>query len=339
MNLSESDLLEKWLSDDSFINWAKNANKEHVQKWETYFEHHPEHIELGEVGKYSLLRLNKKKDLVDPKRSQLALSRLKKEFAKKAPEVEKTKVIPFIRKWQVAAAILLAIGMSIWSYYQNSNAQVLIATNFGETKEITLEDQSKVVLNANSSLEYHKKSPRKVLLKGEAFFEVTKKPATGARFQVVTNDLTVEVLGTVFNVKNRAERTKVFLEEGKVVLAVDQKKGEKIEMMPGDLVSYSKNQPKIIEKRKANARENTSWKEGIIRFKDTPLKEVLSEISLIYGIQFELATEMNGSKLLSGGIPTQNKEIMLSTLIEVFGVDITQKKDSYIISPKKQTKE
>jgi len=341
MKLSESDLLEKWLSDDSFINWARNANGEHFQQWESYFEQHPEQIELAEMGKYALLNLNKKEHLVDPMRSQLALERLKNTMTQKVlRKKQKTKVVPFFKRWQAAAAILLLLGMSFWGYYQNSSAsnQVLIATNFGETKEITLEDQSKVVLNANSTLAYNRQSPRKVRLEGEAFFEVAKKPATGEQFQVITNDLTVEVLGTIFNVKNRAGQTKVFLKEGKVVLDVAKKEGGKIEMVPGELISYSKNEQKIIEKRKANALENTSWKDGIIRFKETPLSEVLSEISTIYGVKFELADPLNGNQLFSGGIPTQNKDIMLTTLTEVFSVEITQKEGNYFISQNKMAK-
>ncbi len=333
MKVSESDLLEKWLSDDSFVGWAKNTNLTHTQKWEVYFEQHPEHIELAEMGKFALLNLNKKDNLGDQKRSQVALERLQGSLSKKETPTKKAKVVPFYKKWQTAAAILL-VGLSFWGYYQNANTvnEVLVTTNFGETQHITLEDQSKVVLNANSTLSYNKHQPRKVWLKGEAFFEVAKKPKTGENFQVFTNDLTVEVLGTVFNVKNRQEQTKVFLEEGKVLIEMEENDGAKIEMLPGELISYSKKQQKIIEKRKGNSKENTSWKNGIIRFEDIPLVEILAEISTIYGIQFKIEEGTVADQLLSGGVPTQDKEIMLSTLTEVFSVEITQSDGDYIIS-------
>lgn len=334
MKVSESDLLEKWLSDDSFVDWARSTNPEHTQKWDAYFEQYPEQVEIAETGKFALLNLTSKDSLVDQERSQIALKRLKDSLAKRAYSSKmEPKIVPFYKKWQAVAAILL-VGLSFWGYYQNSNTsnEVLFATNFGETQHITLEDQSKVVLNANSTLSYNKSQPRKVWLKGEAFFEVTKKPATGANFQVLTDDLTVEVLGTVFNVKNRQEQTKVFLEEGKVLVEMEKHSGDKIEMAPGELISYSKKQQKIIEKRKANSKENTSWKNGVIRFEDMPLVEILAELSAIYGIQFKIEDGTVADQLLTGGIPTQNKEIMLSTLTEVFSVEITQREGDYIIS-------
>ena len=76
------------------------------------------------------------------------------------------------------------------------------------SSEILLPDGSAVTLNANSKLQYYTHSARKVWLEGEAFFEVKKIPETAEPFQVVTNDLTITVLGTTFNVNSRNEQTK-----------------------------------------------------------------------------------------------------------------------------------
>lgn len=330
MNLKESDLLEKWFSDASFVNWAKKTDQADVQKWETYFEAHPTHREIGESGRFALLNLALKPRLVETERSQIALKRLKTTLKeKKSPSHTKTKVVPFYKKWQSAAAVLLVAGLAFWGYTQLSNTPdtILVSTTFGETQHITLADNSKVVLNANSTLSYNKNQPRKVWLKGEAFFEVAKKVSTHENFQVYADDLTVEVLGTVFNVKNRNDQTQVFLEEGKVVLATTEKTPN-VEMIPGELVRYSKKQQKIIEKRQAKAIDNTSWKDGVLRFTDTPLKEALAEISDIYGIQFKL-NGLKNEQLYSGGVPLDNQAIMLKALEEVYQLKIEKRGEFY----------
>ena len=336
MNLKESDLLEKWLSDASFVNWAKKTDKVDIQKWEAYFEIHPTHKELAELGRFSLLNLEVKPLLVEQERSQAALERLTTTLKERnLPNKVKTKVVPFYKKWQSVAAAFLIVGLAFWGYMQTTDAanEVLLATQYGETQHITLADNSKVILNANSTLKYNKNQPRKVWLKGEAFFEVAKKELTHENFQVYTADLTVEVLGTVFNVKNRDDQTKVFLEEGKVMLAIKEKTAN-VEMVPGELVSYSKKQQKVIEKRQANAIDNTSWKDGIIRFKETPLKEALREISTLYGIQFELKDAATNEQLFNGGVPLDNQAIMLETLEKVYGLKIEKQGTLYKIKNK-----
>jgi len=68
----------------------------------------------------------------------------------------KPKVVQFFRAhWQMtaAAAVILLVGMFIWSS-EDQNIQVY-RTGFGETKEIVLNDQSTVILNANSKLVWH----------------------------------------------------------------------------------------------------------------------------------------------------------------------------------------
>jgi len=335
MNLKESDLLEKWLSDTSFVNWAKKTDQADIQKWETYFEAHPTHRAIGESGRFALVNLAVKSRLVGKEHSHTALNRLKTTLKERNASTEaKTKVVPFYKKWQSAAAVLLVVGLAFWGYMQVATTAdtILVATQFGETQHITLADNSRVVLNANSTLSYHKNQPRKVWLKGEAFFEVAKKTSTHENFQVYADDLIVEVLGTVFNVKNRNDQTKVFLEEGKVVLAIKEETAN-LEMVPGELVNYSKTQQKVIEKRQVKAVNYTSWKDGIIRFNETPLTEALTEISNLYGIQFELKNITNDG-LYSGGVPLDNQSIMLTALEEVYNLRIEKKGEIYEVSSK-----
>ena len=160
---------------------------------------------------------------------------------------------------------------------------------------------------------------------------MTKKPRTHENFKVQTNDLTVKVLGTTFNVNSRNAQTKVFLEEGKVVLEGMELAQNTLEMIPGELVSYSKKDKKIIEKRKAKTLENTSWKNGVIRFTEVPLSTVFEEITAIYGIQFDIKNKHFIDKPFSGGIPNENLEIVLTTFKTIYGIEIEQQGEVYVI--------
>ena len=73
----------------------------------------------------------------------------------------------------------------------------------GSKSTISLPDSSKVILNSGSSLEYPDhfgETDRTVLLHGEAYFDVTRNKRKP--FYVKTEEVTIKVLGTQFNVKS-----------------------------------------------------------------------------------------------------------------------------------------
>lgn len=328
--------LEDFIEDVSFNRWIIEKSEEDRLKWELWKTNNPDKQEVLEEA-ISILSgiafnpLYPTSETVEKELESLHITIAAKEAAFKQPK-QVFRSLTSSRIWAAAAAIALILAMTFVIPYFLRDTMVEHQTAFGEFKEIQLSDGSKVALNANSSLKYKATNPRKVWLKGEAFFEVAKKRETGENFQVITNDLSVEVLGTMFNVKNRKEQTKVFLEEGKVRLAIEEQKNRIIEMQPGELVSYAKNQQEEIEKNQAKAINNTSWKNGVIRFEDAPLAEILSEISAIYGLEFELKDVQTDEKLFSGGVPLQNQAIMLKSLKEVYEIEIEQEGKVFMIS-------
>ena len=87
------------------------------------------------------------------------------------------------------------------------------------TNRVVLEDGTVILLKPNSSIEYPAKFSvvdRKVTLKGEAFFDVTKDKTRP--FIISTSELTVKVLGTSFNVMayEGAKEISVAVKTGKV---------------------------------------------------------------------------------------------------------------------------
>jgi len=145
----------------------------------------------------------------------------------------------------------------------------MVQTDYGQQQSIELPDGSTVELNANSSLTFEKNwnqlETRKVWLKGEAFFEVVKKEQSHQKFQVITKDLTVEVLGTVFNVNSHREETKVFLQEGKVNLSLNGLE-ETMLLEPGEIIAYSQSKKEHPEKQQVLRSQHTSWKYGLLLF-------------------------------------------------------------------------
>lgn len=267
---------------------------------------------------------------------QTILSRIGKEKDGSIVEMPKRKAgrRTFLK---VAASLLFLIFAGIvfqWSY----NGETTISTANNEQQVIELPDGSVVHLNANSVLRYPKKwddtDDRKVWLEGEAFFEVSKRQASGQKFLVHTPDLTVQVLGTEFNVNTHQERTMVFLEEGAIALKLkNQKKGQKKTVMePGEMLSYSAGRGIVL----ANTREtktavHTSWKNGVLTFDETPLKEVFNKVEEIYGIDLVIQDTLDDNREITTGLPMEELELVLPILEQALGIKIEKRADQYLV--------
>jgi len=327
------DILEKWSADPSFVNWANGVNATDVSKWDAYFAAHPELVELGEMGKFAILQLNVQPTIVDKERSHEALDRLHETIAlqgKVKPSAKPSSTYSFMR---IAAAIALLVGLGYIGSQTlcNAGSETIVLMAEDEIKDVLLADGTSIVLNKHASLTYDASDVRNVNLEGEAFFHVAKQPGDNAPFTVTTKDLVVKVLGTQFNVKADAAQTSVYLDEGKVQLALHESQLDPIDMLPGHLVQYAKNQNKAVETKKVDALENIAWKEKVILFEESTLAEVLKVVSAVYDVKFEDRATMNSNQTFTGGIPVQDLNITLEILRDIFKLEIKKLEANYLI--------
>lgn len=222
-----------------------------------------------------------------------------------------------------AAVLLLILGTITWIIIDQQQL-THISTDYGEQIEFTLPDQSIVQLNSNSSISFRqnweKNKNRQVRLKGEAYFQVQKKPQTNQKFQVLTKDLKVEVLGTTFNVNVRNDKTTVFLEEGKINLILENRE-EDLGMTPGEIVAYSR-QTRLPEKKLIVEEVPASWRNGTVEFRDSPLKDILGRLSEIYGLEVVYENRTHLDRRFQVSIPIEKLDVAFEVLKEVTQLDL-----------------
>ena len=220
-----------------------------------------------------------------------------------------------------AASVTLLIGLYLWSSIGTAGDTITIETSFAEQTRVELPDGSEVTLNANSRIAYarywNNREVRQVRLRGEAFFEVARNESTGQKFEVITEDLTVEVLGTSFNVNTHHQQTRVFLEEGSIKLKLEARP-ETLMLEPGDLFSYSQKTQKAL-KKKTEKQPPSSWKDGIVVFKDVPLRKILQRIDEIYGLDYQVTDPDQLDRIFTISVPVDNFETMRAILQETIG--------------------
>ncbi len=331
MSQEEASILDQWLADVSFTNWAKRIPGADFEYWETWLAAHPEKRETAAIGRQVVLGLPFRHIETNPaedrQQLQLLWQKIRREEEAIAPLAAKAPRRLY-QRWplQLAAALALLIGTVTAFMYLQSLSTITIETGYSEKKELILPDGSEVTLNANSRITYHMDQPREVWLSGEAYFKVVKMPETQTQFHVRTDELVVEVLGTSFNVKSRNDRTTVFLDEGKVRLNLNKKPQPEDDLLmdPGELISYSAMNSWDLVRKKSESQQHTSWKDGVMLLESQPLHVVLQEIEAIYGIQVDLRSDSMRDHILTIALPIEQMEIGLQTLEHGLGLKITR---------------
>lgn len=148
--------------------------------------------------------------------------------------------------------------------------------------DITLSDGSRVWLNAGSSITYpvaFTGNERNVRIKGEAYFEIAQdahKP-----FMVSRDDLTVEVLGTHFNINAYGDETNTTLLEGAVRV---KKASQQVVLQPGQQAQAGTSINVISN---VNVNQVVAWKNGFFNFENMHLPAVMQQLEIWYDIQVE----------------------------------------------------
>lgn len=180
-------------------------------------------------------------------------------------------------KYVAAACIAMFLGFSGFIYFYSTT----VYCPKGKHLCVNLPDESKVELNANSSVTYKPyfwKYSRKVKFEGEAFFDITK----GSKFEIESKYGKTFILGTSFNIYARGEDYKVTCYTGKVKV-VSTLTADKILLLPNDHAFLTKN-GKLEVITDENVKSKASWRNHMFLFTDTPLKYVFEEIELQYDI-------------------------------------------------------
>ena len=236
-----------------------------------------------------------------------------------------------IRSWQ-AAALLAGLLIGGYLFYALLAPSFTVQqTAFGQTDTLQLPDGSTVVLNSHSEIRYattwNSEDVREVWLKGEAYFSV-QHTMNHQKFLVHTDPLSVEVLGTTFNVNHRPGRTQVVLETGKIKLSTPQQ--DSLVMQPGDWVELSEASPTLVRKS-VNLQDYLSWRKQILVFNQTPLPEVAQIIEDYYGVEVRLQDNLR-SRTITGSIPTDNLTVLLRALSASMRIKVHQQDQQIVLS-------
>ena len=227
-------------------------------------------------------------------------------------------------RYVAAAAVILVLCFGIRQYYfQNNNKDLAntawapsrmdsVVTGLGQRAEIKLADGSIAHLGPMSKLLYPKKfasNERHIILKGQAYFDVSKNP--DKPFRISSHNYITTVLGTTFQIDSyEADRYKLLVSSGKV--QVEKKNGANETQVLGivtkglELIDQN-NQSSIKD---ADLLKLEAWLHKDLVFNGEKLQQIVEEINRNYDLQITIENK-------------QLEDLPITTIIKR-GTDIDQ---------------
>lgn len=279
--------------------------------------------------------------LSDTSGNQEAFNRFKKHVTdyENAKQQKRSRIR--ILRYAASVAILITCSVGMFMLGRRSTENEFSASVINQTivrndkTSFMLPDGTLVWLNKDSKLSYPESfndQQRVVTLEGEGYFEVVhdeKNP-----FYVETGDLTIRVLGTVFNVKNYSDEiiSETVLLSGKVEVDMKNDKAPVI-LSPDQKITYDR-QTGYHQVEKVDAEEYALWKNDKLVMDNEELETIFRKIERWYHVKIVYDRTLPLKARYSITITDEPKEEILRLLSIISPVKYKIENNQIIITRK-----
>lgn len=282
--------------------------------------------------------------LSNDKEVDMALNRLRKRIHQTNYNQTSNKHITF--GWQQIAAVflvLISLGYAIYTRYTVSHLPAEISiqnqliTAIGSKGRFVLPDSSVIWLNSGSKLTYpesFEKDCRKVILEGEAYFQVTENKTKP--FIVKAGEVNINVLGTSFNISNypASSTIETVLLSGSIDAEMNTT-GKKIRLTPDQLLTYQK-ATKETAVGITSPKYHIDWIKDRLVFDYDRLSDIIISLEGWYAVEIDCPKTFADEQRLSFTIRGENLEEILHSMSFIIPMKYTIENNKVKIIPLKR---
>lgn len=235
-----------------------------------------------------------------------------------------------VRRLAAAMAVLLVVGgLGIWrgpTLYQNAVADQVTPT--GQRRTLSLPDGSTAEMNGDTALalDFRDGERRVRILRGEAWFRVTRDP--DHPFVVDGGAGAARVLGTQFSVRREDDRTTVTVGEG--LVEVSARPGteshapwpDSIRLRPGE--SAEAGPLGLTGPRATDPAVAFAWRQGQIVFRQQSLASVITALNRQWPGRVVLLNDGVAERVVSGVFALDRPDAVFDALERGLGVRATR---------------
>lgn len=236
-------------------------------------------------------------------------------------------------KWVAGIAVLsicIALAMVV-NKPKPEKVNMLTINNENPASLVsTLEDGSVVYLSEYASLQYpdhFNKNKREVFLEGEAYFDISKdkeKP-----FIIDTEKAIIQVLGTSFNVKSKADKSfSISVKQGEVKVT-SKENNQIVHVKAGETAMFNAGN---LQKMQTTDVKQFSAYLNLMHFKDQRLEDVVRIINTNNNsVKLEVAPEIK-DKLITGTFANETPYNMAWLISEALKLRLVQQQNTILIT-------
>lgn len=203
-------------------------------------------------------------------------------------------------------------------------------TGVGEQRLVSLADGSRLRLDTDTQVRVKLSGEAReiALVHGQAFFDVAPDPARP--FVVRANDLAVRAVGTQFDVRRLGAEVRVTLVEGEVEVT-DKSLAQTWRLSPGEgLAGHGDPAPP----KPVDVDEATSWTQGRLIFRATPLAEAAAEVNRYSRRKVVVDAAALHQAPINGVFEAGDTQAFVSAVSELFQLQVVPGKDEIRLAPK-----
>ncbi len=204
----------------------------------------------------------------------------------------------------------------------------------GQKITTKLPDGSIVRLNSGSTLivpEKFNNRFREVELTGEAFFDVAKDAERP--FIIHTKDFSIRVLGTSFNVKAYPNDSEKLVAVKTGLVNVKSKFNKSVELSPDQMVNIQGGA--ISDILKTDNKLVYGWIDHLLVFQDRSLSEAFDQIELWFGVELTFDNLIIPEKPITASFENPTLEEVMSNISKVYGFNYQINDEKVLIEIRK----
>jgi len=257
------------------------------------------------------------KNLADNKDIARAVDDAMSRRAERRPRLPRTSL------GMVAVGAAFVLAFTGWGWWQG---RTTFATSVGEQRIVQLADGSSVRLDTDSRIRVRFAADQRLieLEAGQAMFDVA--PDRERPFVVQAGDARVTAVGTVFDVRREAGGASVTLVSG--VVDVVSGREQATRMSAGHQARVAPRETRI---EVVDVALETSWTDGRIVLRDTPLREAVAEVNRYLTAKVELAPGRLEGVAVNGVFKTGDRDAFVSTVSGGLDLQATRKANGSIM--------
>jgi len=227
-------------------------------------------------------------------------------------------------RWRLAAVAAGALVLALsWNYLPFTEpAAVTYMADAGATREVQLQDGSRIALAAASTLTVSGREQQHLSLKGSAYFDVPHDPAR--RLVIDSGDFQIRDIGTRFEVATAPGGIRVAVAEGEVSVTM-RNSAQALPVAAGQQLLFS-GSPAVAEYVAVATEDVGSWRSGRLVFHNAPLSQVVAEISRQAGVDVVVDPQV-ADRRFSGVLTIGDGTALVGRLEEIMGIRLVAGSD------------